>query len=505
MTRQSNSGAVTRTLLFMLGIVVLGGVVTLLIRAEARPSTTVASFDQGLQLSFGLSREAISRTLRLDLCESEQLRDSAECSDEGSDVPRPEILSAALRGDLISGAGNQFPAAQFGVSASNVGRSGLVVNVNANPTTPNDIGPGVYEGQVVIDRSVGPAITLPVTATLLSRSGVVAWKAGTALAVGALAGTLVKWLEDTFSPLAALRRRQRGVWSRLLPHREVLPTTAKNRLDEAQGYIASYSLEEAGEPVQQLHDHQDSLLIFADAAEALREGMDTQRRIMKADPRLQFADAALVAEAEFLDDVRARPWPWKEPDTVLQELLTVRRFAGRLANVLRQAANQGPESLPAKQLESWIDRLAKGQTIGQVLADMSKVDGQPADASRQASWAGISGTVTSSDIAETAGHDSQTKASDRQPAATRRELRRRDRRRPSLWLLDNAWWLTLFFVASIVTFVGFQSEFIDNTSFEGDAADYVQLIAWSLAVQVAGGTIIETIGRLRTSRAGFGA
>src|SRR5215204_428105 len=69
-----------------------------------------------------------------------------------------------------------------------------------------------------------------------------------------------------------------------------------------------------------------------------------------------------------------------------------------------------------------------------------------------------------------------------------------------LWLLDNAWWITLLIIAAVIVFVGYQTQFIDDPSFEGDAADYVQLIAWALAIQVAGGTIIETVGKLRTSR-----
>lgn len=503
MARDPRNGAVTRTLFFILGVVVLGVVITLLIRAEPRPASTVANFDEGLDLNFGLSREAISRTLRLNLCESDELRNSAECTDEESVVPRPEIASAALRRDLISGSGNQFPAAQLGVAASNVGRFGLVVNVNANPTTPSDVEPGVYRGEVVIDRSEGPPILLPVTATLLSRSGPVAWKAGTALAAGALAGTLVKWLEETFSPLAALRRRQRIVRNYLLPHRAVLPIIARTRLDHAQNYIAAYDLDGATEPVRHLHDHQDSLLVFAHAASAVQSQINTQTGILERCPELGFADGAVAAETRALDELQARSWPWEEPATVLQELSTVRRFADRLTSTLGRAADEGIESAPARQLQSWVNRLAKGETIDQMSGDLDKVAEEPTAAQGPASLVGGARTMRSPESVETSGGEGRPKAFDQRSAAPAEATDTRDSR-PGLWLLDNASWLTLLFVASIIVFVGFQSEFIDNSSFEGDAADYVRLIGWALAVQVAGGTIIETIGRLRTTRAGSG-
>lgn len=71
----------------------------------------------------------------------------------------------------------------------------------------------------------------------------------------------------------------------------------------------------------------------------------------------------------------------------------------------------------------------------------------------------------------------------------------------SLVLLDNAWWLTLFVIAMVVVFAGYQTQFLEDQAFEGDHADYVQLAAWALAIQVAGGTVIETVGKMRTSRA----
>jgi len=40
---------------------------------------------------------------------------------------------------------------------------------------------------------------------------------------------------------------------------------------------------------------------------------------------------------------------------------------------------------------------------------------------------------------------------------------------------------------------------LNNSDFEGDARDYFGMAAWAFAIQVAGGTVLETVGRLRTS------
>ena len=76
----------------------------------------------------------------------------------------------------------------------------------------------------------------------------------------------------------------------------------------------------------------------------------------------------------------------------------------------------------------------------------------------------------------------------------------RERRTTAEWLLDNAWWITLAMIALVVVFFGYQTQFLENAAFEGDTLDYYRLAGWALAFQLAGGTLLETLGKLRVSR-----
>lgn len=228
----------------VLAVAVLMVALFLANRIAGGPPTTSASVDR-LLLNFGLSREAVTRSLRIDLCKESATSTTSfpECSTDGeAGATRLAVVAAALEGDL-SGTRAQFPTSQFTVTASNVGRSGLLINVNANPTEPEDVPDGTYTGTVIVDRSDGPPISLEVTATLEPRSGAVSRLAILTLALGALGGALIKWLDESFSPLAALRRRQRRVQVYLDGLDDDLPIGVQRRIRQIKEAIRSFDPE----------------------------------------------------------------------------------------------------------------------------------------------------------------------------------------------------------------------------------------------------------------------
>jgi hypothetical protein len=67
------------------------------------------------------------------------------------------------------------------------------------------------------------------------------------------------------------------------------------------------------------------------------------------------------------------------------------------------------------------------------------------------------------------------------------------------WALDHAVLITSVAAAGLITFVGYQTQFLNSTDFDGGAGDYARLIGWSLALQISGTTIVQVVGRLSTS------
>jgi hypothetical protein len=205
------------------------GVVSLLSPSSNGVSARRAN-EQGfdLQLDFGLSRAPITRTIQADLC-SRKNSPYPECSEERSSaastaLARPQILSATLGGDLQKeGGGNQFPVNQLSITATNIGKSGFQIAVQANPLSPYTVPDGAYTGYVAVDRAAGPKIYLKILVDLGNRTGTPTALALMALVGGALLGGFAKWLNDVVGPLTSVRRRLRGVARRLQRYATVLP------------------------------------------------------------------------------------------------------------------------------------------------------------------------------------------------------------------------------------------------------------------------------------------
>ena len=59
--------------------------------------------------------------------------------------------------------------------------------------------------------------------------------------------------------------------------------------------------------------------------------------------------------------------------------------------------------------------------------------------------------------------------------------------------------ITMIVGAFVVAFVGFQTQFVGDKTFDAGNGDYLRLFGWAFAIQVAGVTVLEVAGKLVTS------
>ena len=449
-------------------------------------------------MQFGYSREPITRSLRVDICDGTDTEPFVECrlpteGNTSSTTTRPEIVSAGLQSDLIASDGNlQFPASQFTITASNVGRSGVLINVNANPNSPEAVHDGKYSGRVVIDRADLSPIELTLTVTLAPRTGKVAWLVVASLSLGAAGGALIKWLNESFTPLAALRRRQRRLDAFLEGYDSDLPEGVQKRLEQVRQAIRTFDSESIGTTIDDITKNQDALLSFARGVQFLAQQLDEQRALF-ATGGTPDARTAMQLEVFELNQLASQVWPWEQAKDVTAALSKAQSYSRYLTAAMQRYAGSR-----TRADEALVNRIAQ-KMVEEDSKDMFPADWQQSDA-ESVDGQGVGSDATGSvEVYNPAappvslpqwlnrGHDANAVV-----ASTRTV---------GEWLLDNAWWITLVVVAMAVIFVGYETQFVDDPSFKGIPANYLGFAAWALAIQVAGGTVIETVGKLRASKA----
>ena len=200
-------GAWTRWIpgVLMLALAVVAAVIA--IQWEPPPLPTPGA---AMSIDFGYEQAARTRTLTYFLCRPEATY--PECSEQVPET-RPEVTSATLAGDLTlvsvvdgdavcdGASGQAFPSQQITSSAANFDRQGLVINVTADPVSPEAVLPGAYCGTLVVARSAGDTIQLPIVVSIQNRyDASIVYRVSVWLLLGAAAGALLKWLGNNVGP-----------------------------------------------------------------------------------------------------------------------------------------------------------------------------------------------------------------------------------------------------------------------------------------------------------------
>jgi hypothetical protein len=452
-----------------------------------------------MQLTFGVTRGALTRSTRINLCAEPAAALASECPDTKGTQPdagpppansntlpdRPQVQSVGIAEDLPRhGGGGQFPANQISLTATNVGREGLLISVTADPSTPHRVLDGNYSGLIVVDRAgLRHPLVVQLNALLDKRTGKTSERAIAALLLGALLGGGIKWLDTVFTPMAQLRRRQHRLRAWLVKRRSNLPEGAVSAYDDATGALRNLDAVGVEATLGQLSTAEPELLAFAYARDVIqREIAEQQRLLVHATAGLPDVANAIATEQAYSDDLVHRPWPWEAATNVRTGYLQALEHARALTAALRLAALNSADAATVAAANTLARRIVVAGSAGleQPLPTADTVAAVSVQAALPVAVA------KAREIAEP-------------------ETRAEPPRNFALLALDNIWWIALVITAGVVAFVGYQTQFLNNKDFDGSLPDYVQLFGWALALQIAGTTIIQVTAGLTSTGAATGA
>ncbi|MDQ1747767.1 MAG: hypothetical protein QOD07_2030 [Frankiaceae bacterium] len=474
----------------VVAVAIIGAVTSTAGRPKVDVSTSLAQPGVQLVADFGLSRQSITRTVQVDLCAS-STKDYPECkTSSASDqvTSRPQVLSALVTSDLQTpGVKGQFPANQLSVTASNTGREGLLVTLQADPTKPYAVVAGTYVGDIRIERASGPPVNVHLIAELDSRSGKPTELAVLSLVAGALAGGITKWANDSLAPMGSLRSRYRLVRARLAPVTDELPLDVVSALQAARDSINSGAKDDATKSLDEVTNATSDLLPFGRTLAGITQEIRVQESEMARPNEDDFPywPAAHAAELQSVGDLRAVSWPWRDAEDgraqsrmaeanvrrvteAMRTYLAVPNETNRRAlyNVLAYVANNGSAALRQQHIPDDppdVTAVAAVRPVGDV-------------APREAPL--VIGMTTSNDVRPD----------------SRRSLRER--------LLDWSPSITAVLTGAIVVFAGYYTQFVEQDDFAGGATAYLGLVIWTFTLQVTGITVVQAAGKF--SNAGPG-
>jgi hypothetical protein len=464
---------------------------------------TAQSNPQGyhLQLSFGLSRSAVTRSSRINLCTDPKTATSAECPGVTGTAPdttpttagaqtateRPQVLTAGLADDLTRNDHRaEFPANQVSITASNVGREGLLIAVTADPTTPRVVLDGTYTGTIVVERAGSTApIVVQMEADLDTRAGTTSKRAIAALLLGGLIGGGVRWLDTVLAPMAQLRRRQRRIRPWFQRRRTNLPEGAVETYKDVNRALRDLDTDGVDAGLTKLAAAEPDLLAFAHVRDTIAREIAEQRRLVGAGvPGLPDVANALETESAYTDDLLHRPWPWEANVDVRAGYTKALEHCRQLTAALRLAVLNSNDPATVAAANSLARQIVVAGADG---LEQDLPVAPAADAAR----AKVEENALAVPPPSTA-------------MPTKQSLPIDHRRNFAQVALDNVWWVTLIIGAGVVAFVGYQTQFLNNKDFNGSLTDYVQLFGWALALQIAGTTVVTVAARLTTSGAAAG-
>jgi hypothetical protein len=291
---------------------------------------------------------------------------------------------------------------------------------------------------------------------------------------------MVKWVTDSLTPLASLRRRFERLRHSLTARggrTADLPNDLKSHLDEIEACINSQDVATLERTFAELESEKESIAAIALLLNRIRgEIADHATKIgelwREGCPVRVIRDLEAVVGVEFglLSDLRNRSWQAGMAGTYLAEVAELR---GQVA-LVGSFVDRYPYHSDLSALQGARSALLHGdfkharKPIEEALReDVGKL---PVPA-----WERRTGKrVMTLDKGERERHKTAGK----------------------IWLFRNARPLVAVSSAVIVAFVGFSVQYLNDAAFQDDLDDWLNLFLWAAAVELSGVAVLDVISRL---------
>lgn len=447
---------------------------------------TAHAADSELKIDFGIGRRPLTRTLTVALTPAPVPADEEPAT-------TADNASVQLTSDL-NGPGGQFPASQITLSATALGGQFVQVSALADPLEPEAVHHGTYTGKFIVGADGFTERELTLTVVVGDRSArKYELKVAGALAIGAIFGTVAKWLNDTGLALYPLRRRFHEV-DESLRGATNLPVTYAAIRHSADAAMREGDVAGAQQYVATLERQRNGATALAEAIGRLSR---THRRHTALVRKRQLSGIEQVAQilANENDVIRAyQRTPLSGLSKAAQQAtLDEDHFAlhGEVLTCVHPTDKQAG-------MRTVLTRLCAKDYEG-ALAAWSKID----DDTRQ-SWA-------------TAAEDVPT------PAVTVREAddeerETRTRRRTNAFaqvvkawqwvqgkVLDHVRFYAGVLLVAFTVIVGYNERFLDDPGFTGSQRQYFTLFFFAAAVPLGGLQVVQLLGRVWPSGGGTAA
>lgn len=437
-------------------------------------------FPEGsVMLSYGLSRDSITRSFTVDIPQSQPSTGAA-----------PD-LSVRLSGDLRRETTNgefpaEFPEGQLTVGVNRLTDSRLSIAVTADPWAPERVKPGLFLGTIQV-RGPGARRDVPIAVWLEKRDSRPAMLALTLILLGSMLGLLVKYITERLTPQATLARRL-GTLKRALNYQDdgaTLPVRVRMRIDDLEDQISRSDYASVEKSFEQFDKDKSRLATISWQFRILIDQLDQQAQLLDEATGLAWTDRRLiegVLEAEFREVQAAQvlDWPTQEADMVARSREYASSF-GAVTGIISRFLRGPNRRLRAHLFDIQQGYLPSSSAALEMPASDIDADDEVAEAGD--GGGGASRSVRSGVVDVVA------------PGL------RQDPGRVSL-LFRQARTIAAIASVVVVSLVGLKTQYLDQQSFGGSLSDWLGLGLWGLVVELSGVAVLDVLGRLGSSGVG---
>jgi hypothetical protein len=454
---------------------------------SSAPSTTSTSQTSGGATVVSLTPSTGSTTTKIAFGPWREPRGVTVLLTSPSDAPAPSnlvlVASDLQREDGVA----EIPESRISLAAETKGSGQSEIKVCIDP---GGVAAGEYTGQI---RVTGPGLEAYVQTLVVSLQRA-PWLVEPSLGwiwafllilIGALFGTILKWLSETGAELSRLRRRMANLRQRVKALVYDLPPDVTAQLNLADSQIEQGDAIAAEKTIQSIEEKLPKISSLSAQASWVKEEIrhhETTVRATFRDDRDRFLQLHLVVRHENFASSRLWLDSWDKPEETLRLWNDLQSVVSAFTSFLASYAGKKPVSLTAA-----VGLLAEGKypEAAETLRNLELgLEPQPARAADK-----NEARATSPATVPTSGSDWGTTSSSaavNRPAGFITRLKN--------LVIEHQTEVTTALITLAVSLAGLQLLYFDNPTYGKDAGDALTLIGWGFAVQVTGATATQ-VGR----------